>query len=435
MNLAEVFTAIEGPDAPVDFVAYDGSKAGTVGSDIRVELRSPKAVELILSHPGQVGLARAYVAGELEIRGDIVQMLELLWSRTKNHRMSWNSRVQLVKQFGPDTLRAITGHRGEAPPEEKKLRGRRHSKGRDAEAIAHHYDVSNAFYRRVLGPSMAYTCAVFPTPTSTLEQAQEEKFDLVCRKLGLKPGMKLLDVGCGWGGMVLHAARNYGVDVIGVTLSEQQADWGQRAVIDAGLHRQAQVRFQDYRDVEEGGFDAISSIGLTEHIGKSNYPAYFRYLYQKARPGARLLNHSITRFNDSGKVFHRNSFINRYIFPDGEMTGPATIMKAMTGQDWEVVHEENLRLHYAKTLHAWRANLENSWDDAVRDVGERKARVWRLYMAVSEFGFQRNVIQLHQFLGVKTTAEGKSTMPLRPDFSPAHALPGLNRYSSDSLLR
>lgn len=413
MKLADVFSLIVGPDAPVEFVAYDGSKAGTAGSEIRVEVKSEKAVDLVLSHPGQVGLARAYTAGEIEIHGDIVRMFELLWDDKPS--LTWNSRAILAKEFGPRAVKTLLA-KNDAPPEEKKLSGRRHSKGRDAEAIAHHYDVSNTFYRWVLGPSMAYTCAVFPTADSTLEQAQEEKFDLVCRKLDLKPGMRLLDVGCGWGGMVLHAAQNYGVEAIGVTLSEQQAIWGQKAVEDAGLAKRAAVRFQDYRDVPEGNFDAISSIGLTEHIGEKQYPAYFSFLRSKAKPGARLLNHSITRFNDKQKVYYNNSFVNRYIFPDGELTGPAKVMMAMTGENWEVFHEENLRHHYAKTLNAWRMNLEAHWDEAVAEVGERKSRVWRLYMAVSQFGFERNVIQLHQFLGVNTTDRGVSAMPLRPDF-------------------
>lgn len=417
MKLGDVFTMIAGPDAPVEFVAFDGSKAGTAGSDVRIEVKSPRALDLFMSHPGQVGLARAYVAGEIEIDGDVVDLFEAL-SYVRPSQLPWTDRLAIAREFGPAFAKTVNPfHRGELPPEEKRLGGRRHSKSRDAEAIAHHYDVSNEFYRYVLGPSMAYTCAVFPTADATLEQAQEEKFDLVCRKLDLKPGMRVLDVGCGWGGMVLHAAKNYGVEIIGVTLSKPQADWGQQAVIDAGLEKQAQVRFSDYRDVPEWDFDAVSSIGLTEHIGEANYPAYFSFLRSKTRPGARLLNHSITRFNDKQKVYYRNSFVNRYIFPDGELTGPAKIVTAMTGENWEMRHEENIREHYAKTLNAWRMNLEANWDACVDEVGERKARVWRLYMAASEFGFAHNIIQLHQFLATNTSEAGVSGMPLRPDFS------------------
>ncbi len=417
MKLGEAFSLIAGPDAPVEFLAYDGSKAGVPGSPVRVEVRSERAVDLAMSHPGQVGLARAYVAGEVEVVGDLVDLFEAL-NHVRPNTISWSTRAKIGRAFTPYFFRnADLLRRGEVPPEETKLGGRRHSKGRDADAIKHHYDVSNAFYEWVLGPSMAYTCAVFPTQDATLEQAQEEKFDLVCRKLDLKPGMRLLDVGCGWGGMVMHAAKNYGVEAIGVTLSESQAQWAQQAIADAGLEGQAEVRFSDYRDVPESGFDAISSIGLTEHIGEHNYPAYFSFLRSKARPEARLLNHSITRFDDNQKVHYRNSFINRYIFPDGELTGPAKIMTAMTAAGWEVRHEENIREHYAKTLNAWRMNLEDHWAEAVDEVGERKARVWRLYMAAAEFGFIHNIIQLHQFLGTNTAADGSSGMPLRPDFS------------------
>ena len=205
MKLAEVFDSVAGADAPVEFVAYDGSKTGAPGSPVRIEVRSPRALELFMSHPGQVGLARAYVAGEVEIVGDVVELFEAL-SDVRPKQMPTSEKLRLVRDYGPTFVKAgKVFNRGELPPEEKKLRGGRHSKGRDAEAIAHHYDVSNEFYRYVLGPSMAYTCAVFPTADATLEQAQEEKFDLVCRKLDLKPGMRVLDVGCGWGGMVLRA--------------------------------------------------------------------------------------------------------------------------------------------------------------------------------------------------------------------------------------
>lgn len=414
MRLAEAFEALAGPEAPVEFVAYDGSKAGLVGAPIRIDVRSERAVELFMSHPGQVGLARAYVSGELEVAGDLVEMFEAL-ADAPAERLPWAEKARLAREFAPYWLRARRNLDG-LPTEERKMRGRRHSKGRDAEAIAHHYDVSNTFYRYLLGPSMAYTCAVFPRAEATLEEAQTEKFDLVCRKLGLAPGMRLLDVGCGWGGMVLHAVRQYGVEAIGVTLSRRQAEWGQAAIERLGLSGRAAIRFSDYRDVPESGFDAISSIGLTEHIGLANYPAYFALLRSKVRPEGRLLNHSITRFNDKQKVTHRNSFVNRYIFPDGELTGPGRIMVAMTGENWEVAHEENLRMHYALTLNAWRANLEDHWDASVAEVGERKARVWRLYLAAAEFGFRRNIIQLHQFLAVNTTAAGADGMPLRPDF-------------------
>jgi cyclopropane-fatty-acyl-phospholipid synthase len=294
----------------------------------------------------------------------------------------------------------------------------RHSKRRDAKAISHHYDVSNTFYEWVLGPSMAYTCACFPTEDATLEQAQFHKFDLVARKLGLRKGMRLLDVGCGWGGMVMHAAREYGVKALGVTLSKQQAEWAQKAIAEAGLSELAEVRHLDYRDVTDGDFDAVSSIGLTEHIGKGNLPSYFSFLYGKLKPGGRLLNHCITRPDDAQPAIREDGFINRYVFPDGELEGPGHLVSKMHDAGFEVRHEENLREHYAKTLTGWCRNLDDHWDEAVEEVGPGTARVWRLYMAGSRLGFDMNWIQLHQVLGVKLRDDGRSGMPLRPSFEP-----------------
>ena len=293
--------------------------------------------------------------------------------------------------------------------------GRRHSRQRDASAIKHHYDVSNIFYRWVLGPSMAYTCACYPSADATLEQAQATKFDLVARKLALRPGMRLLDVGCGWGGMVMHAAREYGVRALGVTLSAEQAAWAQAAIKERGLSDLAEVRHLDYREVAETGFDAVSSIGLSEHIGKSQLPGYFRFLAGKLVPQGRLLNHCITRPDNTGPTHVSDGFIYRYVFPDGELEGPGHLMSMMHDNGFEVRHEENLREHYAATLAAWCANLDEHWDEAVAEVGEGTARVWRLYMAGSRLGFERNQIQLHQMLGVKLGDRGESGMPLRPD--------------------
>ncbi|MDQ1703834.1 MAG: cyclopropane-fatty-acyl-phospholipid synthase, partial [Frankiaceae bacterium] len=293
--------------------------------------------------------------------------------------------------------------------------GLRHSKQRDAQAISHHYDVSNRFYEWVLGPSMTYTCACYPDETSTLEEAQEHKYDLVCRKLGLEPGMRLLDVGCGWGGMVRHAAKHYGVQALGVTLSRRQAEWAKERIASDGLGHLAEVRFSDYRDVTETDFDAISSIGLTEHIGRANLPAYFSFLNGKLRPAARLLNHCITRPTTT-EDNRFGGFIDRYVFPDGELEGVGVIVSAMQDNGFEVRHEENLREHYGRTLAGWCANLSAHWDEAVAEVGPGRARVWALYMAGSRLGFERHTIELHQVLGVKVGADGRSGMPLRPDW-------------------
>ena len=411
MKLADAFSLIVTPDRNVSFRAYDGSTSGPQDNDVILEIRTPRAVEYLASAPSQLGLARAYVSGDLEIIGDAYTALSRLYPMDLSH-LTWSDKFALGRAFVPFALKRPT-----PPPQERTLRGRRHSKNRDAEAIHHHYDVSNRFYRWVLGPSMAYTCAVFPYAGASLEVAQEEKFDLVCRKLGLQPGMRLLDVGCGWGGMVLHAVKNYGVTAIGVTLSAQQAQWGQQAIEDAGLSDRAQVRFSDYRDVPETQFDAISSIGLTEHIGRANYPSYFSFLFGKLKYEGRMLNHTITRPSNADPTHYRTSFINRYVFPDGELSGPGHIMSVMNDAGFEIRHEENLREHYALTLTHWCQNLEDHWDEAVEEAGLGTARVWRLYMAASRLGFDLDTIQLHQTLGVKLAPGGKSGMPLRPDFS------------------
>jgi len=422
MTLAEVFEAIAGPDAPVEFQAYDGSVAGAPGSPVKVTVRSPIAVSYLAQAPGALGLARAYVSGHLDVDGDMYTALSRL-SRAQEMHLSWAERIKLVGALGgPKVLMP----RIPPPPQEVRvnrrfLAGRRHSKGRDANAISHHYDVSNRFYEWVLGPSMGYTCACYPTDNATLEEAQEYKFDLVARKLALKPGMRLLDVGCGWGGMVMHAAREYGVKALGVTLSEQQALWAQQAIKQAGLEDLAEVRHLDYRDVTETDFDAISSIGLTEHVGKQNLPGYFSFLSGKLKAGGRLLNHCITRPSNSDPSIRKNGFINRYVFPDGELEGPGYLISLMNDHGFEIRHEENLREHYAKTLAAWCANLDAHWDEAVAEVGQGTARVWRLYMAGSRLGFDRNVVELHQVLGVKLPAGGSAGMPLRPDWEPAQA--------------
>jgi cyclopropane-fatty-acyl-phospholipid synthase len=264
----------------------------------------------------------------------------------------------------------------------------------------------------VLGPSMTYTCALYPTDTATLEEAQFAKYDLVARKLDLQAGQRLLDVGCGWGGMVRHAAKEYGVRTLGVTLSREQAELAQQKINEEGLDHLAEVRHLDYRDVKETAFDAVSSIGLTEHIGVDRYPAYFRFLRDKLVPGGRLLNHCITR--PDNRSTQTGAFIDRYVFPDGELTGSGKIITEAQDAGLEVHHEENLRVHYAKTLAGWCANLEEHWDECVAEVGEGTARVWGLYMAGSRMAFERNEIQLHQVLAGRTDEDGNSGFPLRP---------------------
>jgi cyclopropane-fatty-acyl-phospholipid synthase len=411
MTLAEVFDRLTGGGTGIEFRAYDGSRAGPHDAPVRVDIRSPRALHYIVQTGKDLGLARAYVAGELEVHGDLHRALSELRLATDGN-VPLRERLRVLRHAGLGALRPIA-----VPPEEALARGRRHSKRRDADAISHHYDISNRFYSWLLGPSMAYTCAVYPEPGSTLEEAQFAKLDLVCRKLGLRPGMRLLDVGCGWGGMVLHAVRHYGVEALGVTLSRQQVEWAQRAIADAGLADRAEVRHLDYRDVPETGFDAISSIGLTEHVGEAELASYFAFLYTKLQPAGRLLNHCITN-HDNEQTVGRDGFVDRYVFPDSELLAPGLIIAAMHDAGFELRHEENLREHYARTLAAWEDNLEEHWADAVGEVGMGRARAWRLYLAGARVSFDEDSIELHQVLASKTES-GRAAMPLRPDWEGA----------------
>jgi cyclopropane-fatty-acyl-phospholipid synthase len=399
----------------VRVTAYDGSQAGPAGAAVGLHVRSRRALAHLVSAPGELGFARAYVSGEMDLDApDHATALRAL-RRRKDADLSTRERLVLGARLGREALVPVA-----PPPQEvgarRLLSGLvAHTRLRDAAAVQHHYDVSNRFYGWVLGPSMAYTCAVYRDEDSTLDEAQAEKFDLVCRKLALRPGMRLLDVGCGWGGMVRHAARHYGVEALGVTLSRQQADWARKPVAEDGLADRVEVRHGDYRDVTEDGFDAVSSIGLTEHIGVAQLPAYAARLAGRLRPGGRLLNHCITRRSTDVPPISKRGFITRFVFPDGELPAMSEVARELERAGLEVRHEENLREHYDRTCAAWVANLEAHWDEAVAEVGLGTARVWALYLAGSSLAFERGEIQLHQLLAVKPDG-GRSGLPLRPVF-------------------
>ncbi len=415
-EILEIFTA--GSEMPLKFAAYDGSTAGPQDASLGLNLLTPRGTTYLATAPGDLGLARAYVSGDLEPYGvhpgDPYDLLRALAHQLDFRRPPARVLAQIVRSIGIEHLKPIAPPPQEALPRWRRIaEGIRHSRTRDAEAIHHHYDVSNRFYEWVLGPSMTYTCACYPDDEASLEEAQDNKYRLVFEKLRLKPGDRLLDVGCGWGGMVRYAAR-HGVRAIGVTLSAEQASWARQAIADEGLGDLAEVRHSDYRDVRESEFDAVSSIGLTEHIGVHNYPSYFGFLQSKMRPGALLLNHCITR-PDNRSNANAGGFIDRYVFPDGELTGSGRIITEAQNVGLEVVHEENLRHHYAMTLRDWCRNLVEHWDEAVEEVGLPTAKVWGLYMAGSRLGFETNIIQLHQVLAVKLDEKGRDGgLPLRP---------------------
>lgn len=395
---------------PLRLKAWDGSVAGPEGAPV-LEFRSRRALRRMLWSPGQLGLSRAYVAGEIDAPGDIFQAFTALSSAGKFAEpgpFRPLTAAELLALAGTAVRLGALGPNPAPPPEEARIsrKGRLHSRGRDSAAISHHYDVGNDFYGLVLGPSMVYSCAVWPGEADApgaasgvqgLDAAQEAKLDLVCRKLGLKPGMRVLDVGCGWGSFALHAAGKYGVTVVGVTLSTEQANLARKRAAEAGLTEKVDIRVQDYRDVNDGPFDAISSIGMSEHVGRVQTPAYCAALFALLAPGGRLLNHAIS-WNAGPTSPDPDSFIPRYVFPDGEMISLGEMVTALEGTGFEVLDVQALRRHYALTLRAWVRRLEENWDQAVALTTPGRARIWRLYMASSALGFESNLTGVNQVL-------------------------------------
>ncbi|MGH3695225.1 MAG: class I SAM-dependent methyltransferase [Pseudonocardiaceae bacterium] len=417
LSLAGIVELLSDGRFPVRFTAYDGSATGPPDTELSVYLATPRGATYVFTAPGDLGMARAYIAGDLHVSGvhpgNPYLALRAMADKVRFRRPTMPELALISRSLGWELLRPVP-----PPPQEYRPRWRRtieglaHSRHRDSAAVHHHYDVSNRFYEMVLGPSMTYTCAVFDHPDDDLEQAQERKHELIADKLGLQAGMRLLDIGCGWGGMVRYAARR-GMRALGVTLSVEQARWAQQAIVAEGLDSLAQVRHLDYRDAPGRDYDAISSIGLIEHVGVHSYPSYFTQLLAKLRPGGRLLNHCITVPDNRAKP-HSDAFIDRYVFPDGELAGAGKIITEAQDAGFEVRHVENLREHYALTLQHWNANLVSRWDECVTEVGEPTSRVWGLYMAASRLSFERNGIELHQVLAVRPDRTGNAHVPLRP---------------------
>jgi cyclopropane-fatty-acyl-phospholipid synthase len=398
---AALSTVLGAAESPWRLRAWDGSEGGPPGAPV-LAVRSPRAVRRLIWAPGELGLVRAYVAGEIDLEDDVFRTLDALSSLARLSSSSTFPRPAAREWLELARTAAALGAIGRppaVPPEEftRPRRGPRHSRRRDADAVAHHYDVSNDFYELVLGPTMVYSCAVWTDEGTGLDAAQEAKLDLVCRKLGLRPGMRLLDVGCGWGSLALHAAQRYGADVVGITLSAQQADLARRRVTAAGLDGRISIRVQDYRDVADGPFDAIASIGMAEHVGRVALGGYVAALFGLLRRGGRLLNHAIS-WTAGDTTWDDNTFIARYVFPDGELLPLPVTMAALGDAGFELLDVETLRRHYALTLRAWVERLEKHWDAAIALTSEGLSRVWRLYMAASALSFEAGKLGVDQVL-------------------------------------
>jgi cyclopropane-fatty-acyl-phospholipid synthase len=387
--------AVALPDRPFALRFWDGTELPATAPDGPVfTVRSPTAVAHLLRAPGQLGLGRAYAAGELEA-DDLDRVIGLLDS-FKAPAIDRATRLRL-------TLTAVQACGLTRPPRvpasELRPRGARHSRARDARAVRHHYDVSNDFFKLFLDSSMTYSCAVFSRGATTLEDAQLAKRELVCTKLGLREGERLLDVGCGWGSFVLHAATRHGVSAVGITLSSNQAELARRRVAKAGLDDRVEIRLCDYRDLRGERFDAIASIGMVEHVGANQIDVYAAKLAALLDPGGRLLNHGIARLRHGDP--EAGAFSERYVFPDAAPLHVSRVLLALERAGIEPTHVEGLRQDYVDTLSEWIARLDANLEEAERLAGGERVRVWRLYLRAARNGFATGFTSIFQILGTR----------------------------------
>jgi cyclopropane-fatty-acyl-phospholipid synthase len=406
-----------GGEIPVRLRAWDGSEAGPQDAPT-VVVRDPAALRRLVYRPGELGLAQAYVTGEIDVEGDLLEAFRRVWEAVRERGAS----PKLSAGVLVNGLRTVTGLGAlglpPAPPaSQARLRGRLHSARRDRDAISHHYDLSNHFYSLILDPHMAYSCAYFTadTPDYTLEDAQRDKLDLVCRKLGLdqaRRGHRHLDIGCGWGSLSLHAAAEYGVRVVGVTIAREQKAFIDQRVAERGLGDRVDIRLQDYRDVADGPFDTVSSIEMGEHVGERNYPVFTGKIHDLLRPGGRALVQQMSRTTRPGG----GPFIEAFIAPDMHMRPVGETVDLFEQAGLEVRDVHALREHYVRTVDAWYATFEANWDRAVAMVGEEVARVWRLYLVGGALAFEEGRMGVDQLLMVKPARDGRSGFPPVRDF-------------------
>lgn len=415
-QLAGLVERVLGAPLPIRIRAWDGSEAGPADSPVAI-IRHRRALRRLLWNPGELGLARAFVAGELDVEGDVADGLSRFWRLARAQNLSGLS-LSTADKIDAAKLAArlgILGLRPKAPASEARLDGGLHTRRRDRAAIAHHYDLSNDFYEFLLDPQMAYSCGYWTQDTSPsygLVDAQRDKLDLICRKLGLKPGMRLLDVGCGWASLLIHAATHYGVTAVGVTLSAEQRAFGLARVAKLGLSDKIEIRQQDYREIPDQPFDAISSIEMGEHVGQDNYPVYAAQLHKLLRPHGRLLLQQMSR----GAAGHNSApgggaFMESYVAPDMYMRPLGETLNFLEAAGLEVVDVHSLREHYVWTVRPWLDTLQDNRAEAVRLVGEEQFRVWLLYLAGAALAFEENRMGVHQMLMVRPDAGGRSGLP------------------------
>ncbi|MGH3435586.1 MAG: class I SAM-dependent methyltransferase [Sciscionella sp.] len=416
-DVTNAVSKLLGAPLPVGVRAWDGSRAGPTDAP-QVVLRSRRALRHLMWSPGELGLARAYVSGELDVEGDLSDGLRRFWvlARQRPHVTGHRTLPDRLGALRVAARRGAIGPRPRPPAEEARLTGRLHSSRRDRAAIAHHYDHGNHFYQLVLDPQMAYSCGYWTStePDYTLEDAQRDKLELICRKLGLRPGMRLLDVGCGWGSLLMHAVQHHGVSAVGVTLSAQQAEFIRRRATDLELHGKVEVRLQDYRELTPeqfggGRFDALASVEMGEHVGEEHYPRYAATLAGMLLPTGRLLLQQMSR----GAVAPGGgAFIESYIAPDMTMRPLSATLAHLERAGLEVRGVQAMREHYVRTIDAWAHTLEQNWDEVVADGGEGHARVWRLYLAGGSLAFEENRMGVDQILAVRPAEEGRSGFSL-----------------------
>jgi cyclopropane-fatty-acyl-phospholipid synthase len=407
-RLATLARQLTGRPLPVGVRAYDGSEAGPADPPT-LEITSPRALRRMIWNPGELGIADAYVTGDLQVDGDLLSLLRLLHDAAASSRPARPGRSSATALAGAARLALAAGAIGPrpaVPAARARVGGRPHSRARDKAVIAHHYDLSNDFYELLLDPAMCYSCGYWTSqdPGYGLADAQRDKLDLVCRKLGLEPGMRLLDIGCGWASLVHHAVARYGVKVTGVTLSAQQAQYARQRIASADMDGSAEIRLTDYRDIDDGPYDAVSVIEMGEHVGAAEYPAFAARLAGLLGPGARLLIQQMTRGlgpPDGGP------FIASYIAPDMHMRPLPQTLAMLQDAGLEIVSAEGMREHYVRTFQAWRDTLDARFTEAEALLGPQRARVWRLFLAGGGLAFERGTTGVDQIVATVAPGSGR----------------------------